>query len=146
MRPGQFAVHVSRQRGPQGVPCCWVCDGMGEAEAAAQARVASDPTLRCRIYDHQGFVGAPLREVQGAQFRGESDLTPRLRRWLGAVLLAVGVGLCALDWSTGFRLSWPALVGSRLLIPGFVLVVTEALLVLHARQKALQARDREVAG
>lgn len=145
MQPEQFAVHASQQRGAQGTPACWVCDSLPEAERFATERVAQEPAVRCRIYDHQGFVGAPLREVKGSTYKGESDLSPRVRRWLGAVLLGVGLALCALDWSSGFRLSWPALVGSRLLIPGVVLVVTEALLVLHARQTRADARRNGLA-
>ncbi len=139
MVPGQFAVHYSHRGGSAHGPVCTVCDSLGEAEAHAGEQIAADPALRCRIYDHQGFVGAPLREMQGPRFKGERDLSPRVRRWIGVVLLVVGTGLCGLDWSTGFRLSWPGLVGSRFLIPGLILLVTEALIALHAKQKAMQA-------
>ena len=122
-----------------------VCDSLPGAEDYARQQIEQTPTLRCRIYDHQGFVGAPVQEIAGANFKGERDLSPRVRRWLGVLLLGVGLALCALDWSTGFRLSWPALVGSRLLIPGTILVVTEALILLHAHQKKLEARKQRAA-
>ena len=140
MLPGEFAVHYSQGQGS--TPICTVCSTLAEAEAHARDQVTRHPTIRCRIYDHHGFVSAPLLEITGAHFKGELDLSPRLRRWTGFILLGVGIALCALDWSTGFRLSWPALIGSRLLIPGFVLLVTEALIQLHKHQKSLEARRR----
>jgi hypothetical protein len=39
------------------------------------------------------------------------------------------------DWSSDFKLTWPATIGVRMLIPGLILLVTEVALVLHARQK-----------
>jgi hypothetical protein len=55
-------------------------------------------------------------------------------------MLRGGVGLTILDWSTDFRLSWAAMVGIRLLIPGVLLVVTEAVMMLHGRQRRERAR------
>ena len=103
MLPGEYAVHFSQQQGP--TPTCVVCGSLPEAEAYAREQVKGREALRCRVYDHQGFVGAPILEITGTGFKGESDLSPRIRRWTGALLLALGLGLCALDWSTGFRLS-----------------------------------------
>ncbi len=136
MHPGQFAVHLSQETGT--VPTCALCDTWEEAEQYACEEVEQRPTVRCRLYDDRGFVGAPLLEVTGRAFKGERDLSPRVRRWIGVGMLAVGLILCAIDWSTDFRLSWPGLVGSRLLIPGLVLLVTEGLVLLHAHQKALE--------
>jgi hypothetical protein len=34
-----------------------------------------------------------------------------------------------------FRLTWPATIGARILIPGLILLVTEVALVLHAKRK-----------
>ena len=143
MVPGEFAVHPSSSKA--GTPGCIVFDSLGEAEAYAREQIVQQPFLRCRIYDHHGFVGAPIVEVVGSAYRGDRDLSPRVRRWLGSALFFGGLGLVLLDWSTDFHLSWPALVGSRLLIPGLLLLVTEGLILLHAKQKAVEARRRSSA-
>ncbi len=143
MAPEEYAVHYSVLPEDTGVPSCTVCDSLHGAEAHAREQVALHPGLRCRIYGRDGFVGAPVLEIVGSRFKGESDLSPRLRRWSGGALLFGGAVLVGVDWSTGFRLSWPGLIGSRLLIPGFALLVTEALLLVHAKQKRLDLRRLE---
>ena len=140
MAPGEFAVHPSSFKA--GTPACIVFDSLAEAEAYAREQIVQQPSLRCRIYDHQGFVGAPPVEVAGSAYQGDRDLSPRVRRWLGSALFFGGLGLVLLDWSTDFHLSWPALVGSRLLIPGLLLLLTEGLILLHAKQKAVEAKRR----
>lgn len=134
MLPGEFAVHESSSTST--LPVCTVFSSFAEAEAFASERVQQQNTLRTRIYDHQGFIGAPLREFRGAQFKGERNFSPRVRRWLGAAFLVVGSAMVLADWSTDFRLTWPAVVGSRLLIPGALLFATEALIFLQARYGA----------
>jgi hypothetical protein len=91
------------------------------------------------IYDHQGMVGAPLREIRGDRYKGNGDISPRFRRWVGSGLFFGGLGLILLDWSKDFGLMWPALVGMRMLIPGVILLVTEAAILLHARLKSRHA-------
>lgn len=144
MLHGEYAVHYSLLRNTHAPPRCDVFHSLAAAEAHAAEAVAESPDLRCRIYDHQGFIGAPLREISGVRFR-RNDMSPRLRRWLGSGLLLTGVVLVVVDWQSSFRLSWPALIGSRLLIPGVILLATEALLLLNALQKVRRSSHRREA-
>jgi hypothetical protein len=137
MSPGEYAVHYSSfDRGALGTgPSCTILGSLADAEEYAKAQVALRPGLRCRIYDDRGFVGPPILEVRGQQYVGERDLSPRLRRWLGSGLFFGGLALIVMDWSVDFRLTWPATIGARILIPGLILLVTEVALVLHAKRK-----------
>ena len=134
MASGEYAVHYSSFEKDTAQPYCTVFPDLTSAEAHAQQQVQQRPSLRCRIYDHQGFVGAPIREIRGTQFKGEHDLTPRIRRWLGSIFFFGGLILIGFDWSTDFRLSWPGLIGSRLIIPGLLLLFTEAMIALYAKR------------
>jgi hypothetical protein len=137
MTPGEYAVHYSNfDDTPGKAPFCTVFPSLEEAEAYAKEQVTARPELRCRIYDHRGFVGAPVREFAGAGFRGEGEISARFRRWVGSVLFVAGVILIGMDWSRDFTLTWPATIGTRLVIPGVILLVTEAIVVLHARRKS----------
>jgi hypothetical protein len=135
MAPGEYAVHYSHFEGPaNAVPSCTIVASLGEAEQYAAEQVALHPTLRCRIYDHRGFIGAPIREVRGKQYVPESDITPRFRRWAGSILFFGGIILTIIDWSTAFKLGWPAMIGTRMMVPGFVLLFIEAMILLQARR------------
>lgn len=137
MATGEYAVHYSNfDDSPGSAPFCTVFATLEEAEAYAKGQVAARPELRCRIYDHQGLVGAPIREFAGADYRGDGGISARSRRWLGSVLFVAGLILIGMDWTHDFRLTWPATIGTRLLIPGVILLVTEAIVVLHARRKS----------
>lgn len=135
MAPGEYAVHYSTSDHDGPGPICTIFPSLSDAEAHAEAQIHIHPNQRCRIYDHNGFIGAPLREFRGPQYRGDRDLSPRFRRWTGSLLFFGGLGLTAYDWSTDFRFSWPGLIGSRMIIPGLILLVTEAVIVLYARRK-----------
>jgi hypothetical protein len=131
---GEYAVHYSSFSSvPTSGPFCTLFANLQDAEAFAQLQVTATPTLRCTIYDHRGIVGAPIRDICGSNYTGDSDLTPRFRRWVGSVLLFGGLALFIFDWIGDFRLSWPSLIGVRMLIPGLVLAVTEVVLFTHAR-------------
>jgi hypothetical protein len=140
MTAGEYAVHYSRFEGVPGTPpSCTVFSSLAEAEAYAKEYVAQRPTLRCRIYDHQGLTGRPIREFRGNSYKGESELSPRFRRWAGSGLFFGGVILVIVDWIQDFKLSWPAMIGTRVLFPGLILLVTEAVIVLHTKRKNVQA-------
>jgi len=136
MSPGEYAVHYSSfvRSAPEIGPSCTILGSLAEAEEYAKAQVALKPGLRCRIYDHQGFVGPPILEVRGQQYVGEREMSPRFRKWLGSVLFFGGLALIILDWNVDFRLTWPATIGVRMLIPGLILLLTEVILVLHAKR------------
>jgi hypothetical protein len=135
MRAGEFAVHRSSY--PHGrPPFCTVFASMEEAVEYARHIVKETPTLRSRIYDHHGMVGAPLFEAAGAEFKGEADLG-KFRRWGGGILFLGGAMLTAADWLADFRYGWPAMVGTRMLLPGLILLVTEGLVQIHQRRSAL---------
>jgi hypothetical protein len=138
MTSGEYAVHYSRfENILQGTgPFCTIFDTLADAEQYAKEQVSLKPQLRCRIYDHQGLAKPPVREIRGTQYVGESEISPRFRRWGGSVLFFGGLALIIVDWSADFRLTWPATIGVRMVIPGLILLVTEAALVLHAKRKA----------
>ena len=146
MIPGEYAVHYSSfESAPAHGPFCTIFGSLREAEIFARQQVAERPDLRCTIYDHQGLIGPPLKEIRGAEYKGGGDISPRFRRWVGSVLFFGGLGLILLDWSNDFRLSWPALIGVRMLIPGVILLVTEAAILLYARIESRRgARTRMI--
>jgi hypothetical protein len=135
MTAGEYAVHCS-SFAPDESPSCTVLGSLAEAEDFAREQVALRPEIRCRIYDHHGFIGAPIREISGRDYKGESFISARFRRWVGSVLFLGGAGLLAVDWMQDFRLNWPSLIGARMLLPGLVLVMTEIVIVLNARNKS----------
>ena len=130
MSPGEFTVHTS------GSTTCAIFPSLPEAETFAATQVSAAPTLRCRIYDHQGFVGAPLREFIGPAFRGDTGLSPRYLRILGLSLLIAGGVLFAVDWLNNYRYGWPGFLGARFLIFGLLVTAIAFLTRLHEFQKA----------
>lgn len=119
---------------PASGPYCTVFSTLAEAEEYATQQVALIPTLRCRIYDHQGLAVQPVREIRGSQHKGESEITARFRRWAGSILFFGGLALIVLDWSADFSLSWPATIGMRMFPVGLVLLVTELVIVITTRR------------
>lgn len=143
MTAGEYAIHYSKFGSSSSFsPVCTVFGTLSEAEIYAKEQVVQRPDLRCRIYDHQGFIGAPLNEFRGSSYKGDSDLSPRFRRWVGSVLFIGGLILTAIDWRYDFRLSWPAMIGTRILIPGLVLLVAEAAIVFDKKRKTAQANEK----
>jgi hypothetical protein len=136
MQPGEFAVLFSQSDGEVDANTCAILPSLPDAEAYARDLVSRHPRLRCRIYDHHGLVGAPVREDCGADFVARDEISSRFRRWTGGLLFAGGIGLICVDWAYGFALDWPSITGSRMIVPGGILLVTEAGLMLHARHKA----------
>jgi hypothetical protein len=142
MMAGEYAVHYSNfESCPEPSPCCTIFDSLPEAETYAKEQVTKRPDLRCRIYDHQGFVGKPIREFKGRSYKGDSDLSPRFRRWVGSTLFFGGLILTIVDWQADFRFVWPAMIGTRMLIPGLLLLITEAVIVFYAKRN--MPRDGE---
>jgi hypothetical protein len=138
MTPSEYAVLYSgtqpipsdHQNGsPTSGPYCTVFSTLAEAEEYATQQVALIPTLRCRIYAVQ-----PIREIRGTQYKGESEISARFRRWGGSILFFGGLALIVLDWSTDFKLSWPATIGIRMFPVGLVLLVTELVVVITPRR------------
>jgi hypothetical protein len=145
MSPGEYAVHyssfdkVAQETGPS----CTILGSLKGAEEYAKTQVILNPELRCRIYDDRGFVGSPILEVCGKQYEGESEISPRFRRWFGSLLFFGGLALVIVDWSSDFTLTWPATIGTRMLIPGLILLVTEVALILHAKRKHIHDEVRK---
>ena len=54
-----------------------------------------------------------------------------------------GLALVIVDWSSYFKLTWPATIGVRMLIPGLILLVTELALMLHAKRKHIHDEVRK---
>jgi hypothetical protein len=119
---------------PVSGPYCTVFSTLAEAEEHAAQQVALIPTLRCRIYDHQGLAVQPIREIRGNQYKGDSEISARFRRWAGSILFFGGLALVVVDWSSDFSLSWPATIGVRMFPVGVVLLVTELVIVITARR------------
>jgi hypothetical protein len=139
MVPGEFAVlyssHESSPDNFSGAPYCTVFATLAEAEAYANKEVERSNTLRCRIYGADGLGGAPVREVRGTAHRGESEMSAGFRRWCGSILFLGGLGLIVLDWSSDFRLTWPATIGARAMPVGLILLLTEAIILYVNRRK-----------
>jgi len=144
MAAGEYAVHYSSYARGEAAHCT-VLSSLAEAEVFAREQVAGRPELRCRIYTHEGFVGAPICEIRGSGYKGEGGISARFRRWVGSVLFCGGVILIILDWKSDFTMTWPATIGMRLLIPGVILLVTEAIIVLHARRKRQRGDEQKAA-
>ena len=142
MEPGEYAVHFAGPH-PGAAGTCAVFSSLPEADGFAAEQVRLHPDIQCRIYDHHGMVGAPIREITGAAYKGNTDMTPRVRRWLGLGLLLGGIGLILLDWVNGFRLVWAYTIGLPLLLPGAVLVVMEVLVIATAKRRARASRAAE---
>jgi len=133
MQPGEYAVHFSASAGEIDAHTCAVLPSLEDAEAYAQQQVAEHPALQCRVFDHHGFIGAPAQEISGKDFRNRNEVSSRFRRWVGSILFVVGTVFFVTDWVADFHYDWPSVLGSRLMIPGFILLVTEALMMHHQR-------------
>jgi hypothetical protein len=137
MAPGEFAVLYSGAvAGGPDVNTCAIFPSLPEAEEFAQRQAELYPTLRCRIYDHDGLGAAPLREVRGAKFKGEREMSTRMRRWVGSVFLFGGVVLFLIDWHANYELLWPAILGARMIPVGLFLLAVELVLAVRARRQA----------
>jgi hypothetical protein len=152
MTPGECAtiyssllVGADPNRPLETEPFCIVFSSLAEAEADAHHQVALLPTLCCRIYDHQGFSQQPMREICGAQYKGEAALSPRFRRGWGSGLLVGGIALTIVDWRADFGLLWPAMFGMRMIPAGLFLLVTDLVLALEARRKQSRLAPRSQA-
>src|SRR5271170_2409519 len=140
MTAGEYAVHYSSfESGSGAAPYCTVFGSLEAAETQARQETARQPELRCRIYDHEGFGRPPVREFIGSEYKEEPGIGPLFRRWGGGVLFFGGLILTIIDWRSDFELSWPAMIGTRLLFPGFALLVTDVVIVLTERRKRLRA-------
>jgi hypothetical protein len=152
MHPGEFAVLPSFQpEAPPRVtsylraaPSCTVFANLADAEQFANHQVLTYPTLRCRIYDHDGLGREPIREIHGKEHRRESEISAPFRRWCGSLLFFGGLALIVLDWTSDFRLTWPATLGVRAFPAGLILLVTELVIVWEARRKL--ARTQQTIG
>jgi hypothetical protein len=148
MARGEYAVLLSgAQPEPGGAvddlasgrqPACVVFSSLAEAEEYCARCITADPTQRCRIYDHEGLGHAPVGELRGEGYKGDSEISARFRRWCGSILFFGGIGLFAMDWLSGFSMSWPGMLGARMLPAGLVLLIIEAVIVIEARRR--QAR------
>jgi hypothetical protein len=143
MTPGEYAVHYSSfADGSGGNPYCTLFADLQAAEAHARQETARRPELRCRIYDDEGLSKPPLSEFKGREYKDEASIGPRFRRWGGGLLFVGGLILTIIDWRSGFELSWPAMIGTRLLAPGLVLLVADAVIVVTERRKRLRAYEK----
>lgn len=146
MLPGEFAVHYSSfpVSDYDGLYCT-VLGSLDEAVAHASEQVATRPALQCTIYDHEGFVGAPFADIRGRDFKAKRSMSPRFRRWGGWILFSAGSILWIIDWRTDFALMWPGMFGSRIIVPGFALLVMDLLITIHQRRNARETAGRESA-
>jgi hypothetical protein len=145
MAPGEYAVLYSNLQPPleggstngfsSADPVCVVFDDLRAAEEYATRQVAQYPKLRCRIYDHHGLGGGPVKEIAGAEGRDRNEISSRFRRWFGGGLLVAGVALGLAEWRSDFTLNWAGMVGARVGPVGVILLITELAIVLEARRK-----------
>ena len=144
MTDGEFALlydgatiqpHLSQGDVNVDAPFCSVFSSLAHAERYACRQTQIHPTLRCRLFDHEGLGKPPLREFRGAAYKGESEITPRIRRWLGGSLFSVGGLLTLIDWRVDFRYMWASTLGTRLMVPGGTLLAVEAAYQINAAYK-----------
>jgi hypothetical protein len=139
MEPGEYAVlYSSHELAPDevsGAPYCTVFETLAAAKEGVHEAVERSTALRCRIYSDLGLGGPPLLEVRGANYRGESEMSAGFRRWCGSILFFGGLGLIVLDWTSDFKLTWPATLGFRMLPVGLILLMTEAVVLYGTRRK-----------
>jgi hypothetical protein len=143
MNPGEYAILYSSLRLGSDAensvamrePFCSVFTTLGDAEEYAAQQVGLLPTLGCRIYDHHGLGRQPIREIRGSGYKGEEEMSPRFRRWLGYGLFLGGLVLLVVDWRADFGLLWPAMFATRLMPIGLLLLVTELVIFIEARRK-----------
>lgn len=134
MVPGEYAVHYSSfEDGTPGAPYCTVFGTLQEAVDYAQEQIKRRTELRCALYDHEGLVRPPVREIRGHDFK-DNEISARFRRWVGSFLFFGGSILTVFDWTKDFRLLWPSTLGTRMLMPGFALLFVEAMTLLHRRR------------
>jgi len=133
MAAGEYAVHPSSYEDPSAAPHCYVFPSLSDAEQYAEQQAAIQTSVRFRIYDHNGFIGAPIREIRGTHFR-DNEISGRFRRWIGSILFFGGLTLTLADWSVDFRYLWPSALGTRMLLPGAMLLFIEAMVMLYARR------------
>jgi len=146
MVPGEYAVHYSSYPDAEySGPYCTVLGTLEDAVAYARQQVEEWPALRCTVYDHHGFIGAPLKDIRGRDFKDKDALSPRFRRWVGSILFFGGLILTIIDWRTDFALSWPAMIGTRIMVPGAALLLIEAIVLLNARRERKPTDSRGTA-
>lgn len=142
IQPGEYAVMLADVR--TGSPCLqdglqvmdvnaapvYLFGDFASAEAWSKAKVSSLPELRCRIYDSHGMASQPV-EIRDPRYARTDGFSRKTSTRIGVGLLAVGTALCVAEWVSDFHLSWAAMVGTRLLPAGLLLLVTEAGLRLN---------------
>ena len=69
--------------------------------------------------------------MRGKDFKDKGSMSPRFCRWAGWILFSAGSILMIIDWRTDFALMWPGMFGSRIIIPGFALLVMDMLITIH---------------
>lgn len=145
MVPGEYAVHYSSfEDGTHEAPYCTVFTTLQEAVDYAQEQIKTRTDLRCTIYDHEGLVRPPVREIRGHDFK-ENEISARFRRWVGSFLFFGGSILTVVDWTKDFRFLWPSALGTRMLIPGLALLFVEAMILLHKRQSHGRSEEKGAA-
>ncbi len=142
MREGQYAV-LFQNRQPASVdtslgPVAVLFADLASAERYARGETVREPYIRCNIYDSHGMGRPPLLVIAGAKGEDKSFLSARFRRWVGGGCFAVGVVLGSVEWWSGFTLTWPGVLGSRIGPAGAILLLTEAGVMLTERWKTKQ--------
>lgn len=145
MQEGEFAVLYSDARNgaaktPENQLCrdpngatCTVFESLTEAENYCAAKLAEYPTLRLRIYDHEGLAKPPIRDILRQEYQPKGEMTPRVRRWLGGALLLAGIALGMLEWLSNGSLTWAGVLAVRIGPAGLILVTTELVITLENR-------------
>lgn len=77
--------------------------------------------------------------------KDKESISPRFRRGAGGGLFLAGLILMIVDWRTDFELMWPGMFGSRIIIPGFALLVMDGIIAIHQRRQARKTAGRESA-
>ncbi len=125
---------------------CYIFSDLASANAWCVALVQAMPEIRCRVYDADGLAKPPAAEHSAPQYVRRDPLNRKVSRRAGIGLLAAGLLLCLIEWLSGFRLSWAAMLGMRLWPAGLVLLVAEAAFLAEDARKRRKARQAAANG
>ena len=96
-----------------------IIDGLDAATSYCQQKIADNPAIGCRIYDHDGKV---VQTFSDDELYQKAHGRPAAKRSviIGSACLLAGVGGVALDAWLEWRLTFGVLLGARFLWVGSV--------------------------
>ena len=113
-----------------GMPTCEIFDDIRTAEVHCNAMIATNPSLRCLVFDSTGRGGDPIATFQSPKLR-TGELSSRFRRWFSALMITSAVVLIWLDWRSDFERMWPSILAWKFVTTALVFITWESVLVVQ---------------